>query len=124
MAGSVTPPNRKGGMMSADTCDPGVDERQGDLVGLVFPVIKVRFAGPTNTLGSRYIATCRGIRATHSYDHALSASENAYRAARKCWGAYQTSNMVNITHDPRLFIPGDLSDDAYAFTAVPAAYLN
>ena len=87
-------------------------------------MVKVRFAGPTNTLGSRYIATCRGIRATCYYDYALSSSENAYRAACKCWGAYQTSNMVNIADDPRIFIPGDLSDDAYAYTVVPAAYLT
>ena len=99
-------------------------QQQAKFVGLAFPVVKVRFAGPTDTRGSRYIATCRGVRATHSYDHALSGSENAYRAACKCWGAYQTSSMVNIADDPRIFIPGDLSADAYAFTVVPAAFLD
>lgn len=97
------------------------DER---FAGLAFPVVRVRFAGPTNTRGSRYIASVRGVRATHSYDHALSASENALRAARKCWSAYQTSQMVNINDDPRVFIPGDLSSSEYAFTVIPAAYLN
>ena len=92
-------------------------------VGLAFPVIKVRFAGPTNSRGSRYIATMRDVRVTHSYDHALSASENAFRAARKCWSSYQTSLMQNVAEDPRVFIPGDLSNDSYAFTVVPTAFL-
>lgn len=99
-------------------------EAQARFVGLAFPVVRVRFAGPTNTKGSRYLATCRGIRATHNFDDALSASENAYRAACKCWGAYQTSKMVNIADDPRVFVPGDLDDSSYAFVVVPAAYLK
>ena len=97
---------------------------QESLTGFAFPVIKVRFAGPTNSSGARYIATVRGIRVTTPMDYALNPSENAYRAARKCWGAYQTSLMVNINDDPRILIPGDLSDDAYAFTVVPTALLK
>ena len=93
--------------------------------GFAFPVVRVRFAGPTNHRGSRYIATLcgRDVRVTHSYNHARSASENALLAAQKCWGSYQTQNMVNVNDDPRLFIPGDLSSDSYSFTVVPAQYL-
>jgi hypothetical protein len=96
------------------------DER---FAGLAFPVVKVRYAGPTNTLGGRYIASVRDVRVTHSYDHAISSSDNALRAARKAWSKYQTSKMVNINDDPRVFIPGDLSDDSYVYLVVPSAFL-
>ena len=101
--------------------------KQDSLVGLVFPVIRVRFAGPTNTRGSRYIATIRGITATRDYSHELSASENAYRAALKAWNKYQAghgSMDVEERSQPRLFIPGDFSDNLYTFTVVPIAFLE
>lgn len=99
---------------------------QDQLDGLAFPVVKVRYAGPTDYKGSRYIATLRGVSVHHSYDHALSASVNARHAAERCWWKYRQSLDVPVTDDeaPRLFIPGDLSRGSYCFTVVSASYLE
>jgi hypothetical protein len=45
--------------------------------------IVVKYFGPTNTRGSRFRATAEGVKPfTVSYDHALSADQNAEAAAR------------------------------------------
>ncbi len=45
--------------------------------------ITVKYAGPTNTRGSRFIAKAEGVKTyTVSYNHAESADDNAERAAR------------------------------------------
>lgn len=100
--------------------------REDALVGLAFPVIRVRYAGPTDHRGSRYIATLRGVRATESYDYAKSGSENAYSAARSCWAKYKAQHAEAYAGDdkPRVFVPGDLDADSYAFTVVPAGFLG
>ena len=98
---------------------------QDTFVGLAFPVVRVRYAGPTDTLGSRYIATLRGRRKVRSYDYALSASENAYKAAVSCWAEYVTLERLEpYDETAQVLIPGDLSDDSYAFTVVPAGFLE
>ncbi len=43
--------------------------------------ITVRFLGPTNTLGSRYKASCAAGSITLSSDYALNPEQNAARAA-------------------------------------------
>lgn len=43
--------------------------------------ITVKFLGPTNTLGSRYKATCAAGSLTLSTDFALNSQDNAARAA-------------------------------------------
>jgi hypothetical protein len=98
---------------------------QDSFVGLAFPVIRVRYLGPTNHRGSRYVATLRGVRVTVPYDYALDGSRNAYNAAAECWKRYRFrySNAFEGDTDPRVFIPGDLTDDSYSFTVVPASYL-
>lgn len=45
--------------------------------------ILVRFCGPTNCRGSRYIARCQAGRLVFEADHALNPDRNAYRAAVK-----------------------------------------
>lgn len=107
------------------------DAIQETFSGLAFPVVKVRYAGPTDTLGARYIATIRNggnqradIRHVAHFQYELSPSENAYRAARAAWGKYQTSFMRNVAEYPTVLIPGDLSDDAYCFVAVPLRFLE
>lgn len=95
---------------------------QESLTGLAFPVVRVRFAGPTDTRGARYIASVRGVRVTRSYDYAASGSENALAAARQCWGLYCTRQVRQV--EPCLYIPGDLSDDAYCFTVIPAGFFG
>lgn len=43
--------------------------------------IKTRFSGPTNTAGSRYVASAGGRRVTVSRDYALDDGPNHARAA-------------------------------------------
>lgn len=43
--------------------------------------IRTKFAGPTDTRGSRIVATSHYGRTVTSYDHALSAGENHAAAA-------------------------------------------
>ena len=98
---------------------------QESLVGFAFPVVKVRFAGPTNYKGSRYIATLRGVRHTEHYDHALSGSQNAYNAAEAVYAKYRQTHAEAFEHDTqeRILIPGDLDDSSYAFTIVPVSFV-
>ena len=46
-------------------------------------LIRVRYAGPTNTRGSRYVASCPETRARHTepYDHSRSREDNVEAAA-------------------------------------------
>lgn len=96
------------------------------LIGLAFPVVKVRYAGPTDYRGSRYIATLRGVRHTEQYDHALDGSVNAYNAAVAVWAKYraQLPGPLGTDEQPRVFIPGDLDADSYSFTVVPAGFFQ
>ncbi len=43
--------------------------------------IKVKYLGPTNTLGSRWVASCEASRLCMSQDYALSTTDNARRVA-------------------------------------------
>lgn len=102
---------------------------QQDLVGFAFPVIRVRYAGPTDYRGSRYIASCRRgdetDRATVSYDYAAGGPATALEAARQCWAKRQQAltQTTGISDDSeRVFVPGNLDDNSYAFTVVPAGF--
>ena len=109
----------------ADTfTDAPAPVSQDEFVGLAFPVIRVRYAGPTGNSGSRYIATLRGVRHTEHYDYALSGPANAYNAAAACWAKYRGLQAVAYPDDeqPRVFVPGDLDADSYSFTVVPAGF--
>lgn len=101
-------------------------ETRTPFVGLAFPVVRVRYAGPTDARGSRYIATLRGVRATHHYDHGASGSDSAHAAAVRCFDRYRKLHADAYAGDeqPRVFIPGDLDRDSYAFMVVPAGFLE
>lgn len=95
----------------------------------VFMVARVRFAGPTNTRGSRYIASIRRdnehtYRVTHSYDGALSPSKNASAAAQKCLRKALADNPYHDGTISYVAIPGDLSANSYAFTFVPHYFFD
>ncbi len=96
------------------------------LVGLAFPVVRVRYAGPTDYRGARYIATLRGVRVIEGYDYAHDGSRNAYAAAVACWNKYRDQHAEAYAGDEqeRVFIPGDLDADSYAFTVVPSGFLS
>ena len=104
------------------------DNSQGPdrFVGLAFPVIRVRYAGPTDFRGSRYIATLRGVRLTQSYDYALSGPANAYCAAVQCWDKYRAQHAEAYKGDEqaRVFIPGDLDANSYAYLVVPEGFVS
>jgi hypothetical protein len=91
---------------------------------MAFPVVRVRYAGPTDYRGARYIATLRGVRVIDGYDYALDGPRNAYNAARACWEKYRSQPAFAGDDQQRVFIPGDLDADSYAFTVVPAGFLS
>jgi hypothetical protein len=105
--------------------------------GLAFPVARTRYAGPTNTRGSRYVASIRRdnertYRATVHYDAALSPSENALAAALKCFQAalignyhdYQSVELEPPSARDYVAVPGDLDANGYSFTFVPLYIFN
>lgn len=96
------------------------------LKGLAFPVVTVRYRGPTDHRGSRWLARCGDTRYAIAYDYALDASDNAARAAWACWRRYWTAHTgPGWTDDePRVFIPGDLNDSTYTYTVVPERFLT
>src|SRR5262245_23483276 len=96
---------------------------------LVFPVAKVRYAGPTNTRGGRYVASIyrdseRTYRATVGFDHADSPSTNARAAALACLTKSLADNNPDASVADYVAVPGNLSADSYTFTFVPADILN
>lgn len=92
-------------------------------IGYSFPVVRVRYCGPTNTKGSRFVATVLqrldAPRVTHNWDHSISAPKNAHVAARKAWNA----TVHYGDESERVLIPGDYSSSDYVFLVVPAAML-
>lgn len=95
--------------------------------GLAFPIVRVRYAGPTETRGARWIATLRRdnertYRATVSYDSGKpEGARNAIDAAWECWREARKDLVEpgkNYCLD-YVAIPADLSADSYAFTFVP-----
>lgn len=63
--------------------------------------IVVRYSGPTNSRGSRYVANAWAGRVSRSCDNAVSAEENAALAARKLAEKYEWTG---------LFIMGGMPD--------------
>jgi hypothetical protein len=101
---------------------------QQALSGLAFPVARVRFAGPTDYHGARYYATLRRdsertYRASVPYSYALSASENALRAARIVHEKALADTDGGAPAD-YVAIPGDLDASSYVFTFVPVYLLG
>jgi hypothetical protein len=95
--------------------------------GLAFPVAKVRYAGPTNSRGSRWVASVyrdrdRTFRATVGYDHALpSGARNALPAALKAFEKARADIDADLRED-YVAIPGDFDADTYIFTFVPKRF--
>ena len=50
---------------------------------MIIQAIETKYAGPTNTRGSRIVVTAAAGRKSFGYDHALDATENHRVAARK-----------------------------------------
>ena len=92
----------------------------------VFPVIRVRYAGPTDHRGSRYLARLRDVRHTEHYDYALDGPDNARNAAAACWERYRFRHSDQWAGDeePRVLVPGDYDESTYVFTVVPARLIG
>lgn len=99
--------------------------------GLAFPVVKVRYAGPTDYRGSRWIASLGRMgyddptyRTTGSYHHALpSGSVNALPVARECLKKALAAHGDNDAAD-YVAVPGSLDADTYVFTFVPKYFFE
>lgn len=95
--------------------------------GLAFPIVRVRYAGPTNYRGSRWIATMRrdnerSYRVVTPYDASLSTgTRNAIVAARACWDKARADLGWDGEY---IAIPAELDADTYAFTFVFSGILN
>lgn len=63
--------------------------------------IRTKFVGPTNTRGSRIIATSCDARTVMPYDHEISAEDNHARAAEihavKTWSFPITAQLAHGT---------------------------
>lgn len=96
------------------------------LAGLAFPVIRVRFAGPTDHRGARWIASYRGTRVTVPFHTGPdSPTKYAARAAYWCWLRHRAEHLADLPDDgPRVMIPGDAGPDEYAYLAVPERFLT
>ena len=97
--------------------------------GLAFPVAKVRYTGPTNYRGSRWIATIRRdnertYRVIDPYRSELpSGSVNALDTARACLAKMLADNHSETSASDYVAIPAELDADTYAFTFVPTYLL-
>ena len=97
-------------------------------VGLSFPVIRVRFSGPTDHHGARYVASLRSPLGTVQHFEPFHVgpegpSELAHKAARACWEKYLAERRYE-EEEPRAFIPGDMGPDEYVFLAVPEGFVS
>lgn len=106
---------------------------QEAFAGFAFPVVRVKYAGPTNSRGSRWIASCRidnerTVRCTLPYRHEVaSGSVNALPAAVECMQRAFAAGSGGWEHPQvadYVAIPGDLSASEYSFTFVPAYFFN
>jgi hypothetical protein len=97
-----------------------------------FPIVKVRYSGPTDYHGAKWIATLRRdnertYRVHQSYDDSLpEGAQNALQAAlacfAKCFADLNPDNPHPISD--YIAIPADLSANEYAFTFVPSYFFN
>jgi hypothetical protein len=98
--------------------------------GLAFLAVKVRYAGPTDRTGGRWIAslyrdTDRTYRATVGYDDALpSGGTQAVIAAKRALAKALADNNPDASVSDYTPVPGDLSADEYVFVFVPTEYLS
>ena len=96
--------------------------------GLAFPIVRVRYSGPTDTRGARWYATLRRdnertYRVNVGYDDGRpEGARNAIEAARACWE--KATADLGVPSGEHVAIPSDLSESEYAFTMVPADILN
>lgn len=98
--------------------------------GFAFPLIVVKYCGPTNTRGSRYVATLaryegmsggsvRLARVARSFDYGPTPSHQALSVARECWAKYLPND-----EGARVFVPADMADGHTGYVVVPAGMLE
>jgi len=97
--------------------------QQKDMAGLAFPVIKVRYNGPTNTRGGGFTGTLRRdgetiARVRKPYDHSTNGPRQAMDVAKATWAKYLPED-----DEKRVFIPGEAGNE-YVYVVVPADLLT
>ena len=77
------------------------------------PAIRTQYKGPTDTRGSRIVATSYAGRTSVSYDDALSADEN-HRAAATAHVTAKLAPRPAFAKASFAFSTGELPDGSYA----------
>lgn len=104
-----------------------------DFETLAFPLIVVKYYGPTDTLGSRYVATLKRYggmsegtrtlaRVTVGINGSRELSTQAHDAARAVWAKYGADTDGDPT--PRAFVPVAMWDGSTGFAVVPVRFFG
>jgi hypothetical protein len=75
--------------------------------------IKTVYKGPTNSRGSRIIASCDAKRATYAWDYRLGVEDNHVKAAQR---HAEVLGWAEVTHGK--LVSGSLAGDGYAHVFV------
>jgi hypothetical protein len=105
---------------------------QDSFEGITFPLVKVKFAGPTDHRGARWIATLtsgrlggpKSYRVIRPYDYSIGCGATnalpvAQEVLRKCfadWSARTESECPNVQNF--ILIPCEIDRDTYGFTVI------
>lgn len=101
------------------------------LEGFAFPLVVVKYHGPTDYRGSRFIATLarhEGMgmgrvtlaRVTASYDYAATVAAQGLALARAAWDKYAATREFAQSASESVFVPVDMPDGSNGFVVVPA----
>jgi hypothetical protein len=92
---------------------------QDKLQGLAFPLIKVRFHGPTDNNWQRWTASYDGRRITRPYDDSIEdGARNALPVAQELWERVLKENQMNQTIKDYILIPVNVDSSSYGFVPV------
>lgn len=101
-----------------------------EFAGLSFPVCRVRYSGPTDHRGSRWIATIKRdgktYRSVTPYMYEMpTGSRQAEIAARALYHDVREKMGLDTLDDAVVSaICGDLDRDSYSFTLVPCSVIR
>jgi hypothetical protein len=107
------------------------------LVGYAFPLIVVKYYGPTDARGSRYVATLKRYggmsegtviesRRSAPFRYDMGTSEQSMALVRECWARYIAPGRDGKATDDvaRVFVPCDMANGDTGYVVVPASVLT
>jgi hypothetical protein len=101
---------------------------QDTLKGYAFPLIKVRYRGPTDHHSARWSASLDGRWLSASYDDGeRTGAQSALPVAIELWSFMLMEHRVGTggeTADDFIFIPVDLGSDTYGFVPIAKSFFN